>query len=78
MFVCSAFQLDAIGLEVGVRESHLHDNFRKKPSAFFRKMNSSATTWTREIYRQFFSSFYQETKRLPRTDVFKGPLVEYI
>ena len=74
----SAFQLDAIGLEVGVRESHLHDNFRKKPSAFFRQMNSSATTWSREIYRQFFSSFYQETKRLPRTDVFKGPLVDYI
>lgn len=41
-------------------------------------MNSSATAWAREIYRQFFSSFYQETKRLPRTDVFKGPLVEYI
>lgn len=74
----AAFQLDNLGLEIGLRESHLHDNFRKKSSVFFRSMNSSSSSWTRELYRQFFSSFYQDTKRLPRSDVFRGPLVEYI
>lgn len=75
LYFCLAGDEPVDGDHVGFNERQLHSNYKNKSVQFVRP--TAASPWTLEIYKNYFNSFYQETRGVMTSENFRFPLIPH-